>query len=71
MPKINSEGATYAGHEGIVENAEGKLSEVNPEKETPDDAVMGNDPSVITEPAPEPDPRPEPKPGPDKTAKRR
>lgn len=49
MPKKSTSGATYAGNEGIVEDAQGQLFEVNPEKETPDDAVLGDGVKTIEE----------------------
>jgi hypothetical protein len=41
MPKTNYAGATYAGHEGIVENAVGELSQLDPSRNVDGSVVDG------------------------------
>lgn len=41
MPKTNYGGATYAGHTGIVENAAGELSELDPSRNVDGSVVDG------------------------------
>jgi hypothetical protein len=39
MPKTNQAGATYDGHEGLVTDGEGKVSELDPSR-NPDGSVV-------------------------------
>jgi hypothetical protein len=41
MPKTNHGGATYYGHEGIVENARGELSQLDPSRNVDGSVVDG------------------------------
>lgn len=47
MPKTNDEtGASYEGHEGVVSHADGRLSEVNPERNLDGSLIDGDHPNV-------------------------
>lgn len=41
MPKTNAGGATYAGHEGLVVDGEGKVSELDPSRNADGTVVDG------------------------------